>query len=124
MQRRADLEGPEKKSPLRVLSKTIKAADFNRVRLALRRLGRPLRVPLASHRGLEIILDDQTWLCVDSFHNDLLILAWRSFETTGRYGLHEDVRCELCFYHMHAGLIMGSAIEQLGQALTQRLSEA
>lgn len=117
------LKVSSKKSPLRVLPKTIEAADFNRVRLALRRLGQPLRVPLAAHRGLEIILDDQAWLCVDALHQDLLILAWRSFDTAGRYGLHEDVRCELCLYHTHAGLIMGSAIEQLGLALTQRLSE-
>ncbi len=111
------------KPPLRVLPRTVKAADFNRVRLALRRLGRPLRVTLAAHRGLEIILDNQAWVCVDSLHQDLLILAWRSFDTAERYGLHEDVRCELCLYHTHAGLIMGSALEQLGQALTQRLTE-
>jgi hypothetical protein len=40
-----------------------------------------------------------------------------------RQGLHEPVQCELCFYHMHAGLIMGSALEQLSQALAQRLTE-
>lgn len=111
------------KTPLRVLPKTIGAADFNRVRLALRRLGRPLRVTLGTHRGLEVILDNQAWLCVDTLHHDQLILAWRSFDTAERYGLHEDVPCELCLYHSHAGLIMGSALEQLGQSLEQRLAE-
>ncbi|BAW80635.1 hypothetical conserved protein [Candidatus Nitrosoglobus terrae] len=110
-------------SPLRVISKTIDAADFNRVRLALRRLGSPLRVALPEHRGLEVILDNQVWLCVDSCHEDRLILAWRSFAMVERQGLHEPVKCELCFYHMHAGLIMGSAVEQLSQALEQRLTE-
>ncbi|ADE16472.1 conserved hypothetical protein [Nitrosococcus halophilus Nc 4] len=111
-------------SPLRVLPKTIEATDFNRVRLALRRLGRPLRVALPAHRGLEVILDNHMWLCVDSFHQDQPVLAWRSFETIDRYGLHEPVRCELCLYHTHAGLIMGSAIEQLSEALAKRLTEA
>lgn len=108
--------------PLRVLPRTIGATDFNRARLALRWLGRPLRVTLPEHRGLDVILDNQTWSCVDSCHEDRLILAWRSFAMAERQGLHESVRCELCFYHMHAGLIMGSALEQLSQALAQRLA--
>jgi hypothetical protein len=106
-----------------VLPKTIEATDFNRVRLALRRLGRPLRIALPEHRGLDIILDNQVWSCVDSLQQDRLILAWRSFDTAERQGLHESVQCELCLYHTHAGLIMGSALEQLSQALAQRLTK-
>lgn len=105
------------------MPKTIEATHFNRVRLALRRLGRPLRVALPAHRGLEVILDNQMWLCVDTFHQDQPVLAWRAFNTLERHGLHEPVSCELCIYHTHAGLIMGSAIEQLSEALAQRLVE-
>ncbi|EDZ65482.1 hypothetical protein NOC27_2162 [Nitrosococcus oceani AFC27] len=117
------LKRSDETTPLRVLSKTIEATHFNRVRLALRRLGRPLRVELPAHRGLEVVLDNQMWLCVDGLHKDLPILAWRSFDTAERYGLHEPVDCELCLYHSHAGLIMGSALEQLSEALAQRLAE-
>jgi hypothetical protein len=53
--------------PLRIFSKKIEAACYNRGRLALLRLGDPLRVPLPLHRGLVVILNSAIWLCVDSF---------------------------------------------------------
>jgi hypothetical protein len=62
----------------------IEAACCNRARLALHRLGRPLRVAIGGHRGLEVILDDRCWLCVDSFHDDVPVLAWCRFDTKGR----------------------------------------
>jgi hypothetical protein len=43
--------------PLRIFSKKIEAACYNRGRLALLRLGDPLRVPLPLHRGLVVILN-------------------------------------------------------------------
>ncbi|CAH9017867.1 hypothetical protein [Candidatus Nitrosacidococcus sp. I8] len=110
-------------SPLRTMPKTIDAVHFNRVRLALRRISNPLQIPLPKHRGLLMLLDNKEWLCVDSFHADRLILAWRSFDTSHRQGIHEPISCKLSFYHMHAGLIMGSAIEHLSQTLAQQLEE-
>lgn len=53
--------------PLRIFPKKIEAACYNRGRLALLRLGDPLRVPLPLHRGLVVILNSAIWLCVDSF---------------------------------------------------------
>lgn len=102
---------------LHTLPKTIEAACYNRVRLALLRRGRPLRVAVPNHRGLEMILDDRHWLCVDSFQNDQPILGWDEFETAGRAALHAPVSCRLCFYHVHAGLVMGSVLDALQQAL-------
>ena len=81
--------------PWRVFPKTIEAACYNRVRLALLRLGFPLRVALQQHRGLEVILDSAMWLCVDSNTEDQPILAWREFQTCERRGLHLPVSCEL-----------------------------
>lgn len=103
--------------PLRALPKIIEATCYNRVRLALARRGRPLRVALPGHRGLEMILDDRFWLCVDSLHNDQPILGWHKFEITGRSELHAPVRCQLCFYHVQAGLVMGSVLNALHQVL-------
>lgn len=107
---------------LRTFPKRIDATCYNRVRLALRRLGRPLRIAIDYHRGLEMILDDQCWLCVDCFHHDAPILAWCRFDTTDRWDLHAPVPCSLEVYHLHGGLVMGSVLEALEQALNQRLN--
>lgn len=109
--------------PLRVMPKTIEAACYNQVRLALRRLGNPLRVELPEHRGLEIILEDDNWLCVDSARDDQPIMAWLGFDTRKHNNaLHEPVPCQLRLYHIHAGLIMGSALDALEQSLVTKLA--
>ena len=109
---------------LRTLPKTIEAICYNHVRLALSRLGNPLRVELPEHRGLEVILNDQRWLCVDSNHDDQLIMAWLDFDTRfHNQALHEPVPCQLRLYHMHAGLIMGSALDALDQSLAEKLAD-
>lgn len=64
-----------------------------------------------------MILEDRFWLCVDSLHNDQPILGWHQFETAGRRALHGPVRCQLCFYHVQAGLVMGSVLDALLQTL-------
>jgi hypothetical protein len=107
--------------PLRILPKRIEAACYNRVRLALLRLENPLRLTLTQHRGLEVILYDESWFCVDSFADDQLVLAWRDFQIHGRDNLCEPVACELWLYHHCAGLIMGSALDDLQQVIEQRL---
>ncbi|MEA2079820.1 MAG: hypothetical protein U9P00_08185, partial [Pseudomonadota bacterium] len=92
--------------------------------LALRRLGNPLRVDLPDHRGLEVILNDHHWLCVDSIKDDQPIMAWLDFDTRSHnQALHEPVPCQLRLYHMHAGLVMGSALDALDQSLTGKLVE-
>ena len=108
--------------PLRILPKTIEAECYNQVRLALSRLGKPLRIAVPDHRGLDFILDDHCWLCVDSIHADQPILAYCNFATAERSGLYEAVACELRLYHSHAGLIMGTAIAHMSKALAQRLA--
>jgi hypothetical protein len=107
--------------PLRSWPKVLDAACYNRVRLALRRIANPLRVTLPGHRGLEMILDDRVWLCVDALHDDQPILAWREFKA--RDGLHEPVACRLDVYHMHGGLVMGTVLEALAISLAGRLAE-
>jgi len=107
--------------PLRVLAKTIDASYYNRGRLALIRIGDPLRVALPGLLGLEAILSDEMWLVVDSLRTDNPVLAWCDFATAGRESLHEPVRCNLKLYHSHAGLIMGTALEALQTALNERL---
>jgi hypothetical protein len=108
--------------PLRTLPERIEAACYNQARLALARFGRPLRVALPRHRGLEVILDDARWLCVDAWRDELPVLAWRAFQARGRAALHEPVDCRLELYHAHAGLLMGTALEALDAALRDRIA--
>ena len=110
---------------LRVMPKIIDASCYNHVRLALRRLGMPLRVELANYRGLEIILDNNYWVCVDGAHDDQLIMAWLEFDTSKHnQALHEAVPCQLRLYHMCAGLVMGSVLDALDQTLTDELANS
>ena len=110
-------------TPIHVMSKIIDAVSYNHVRLALLRITNPLRIELPNHRGLEIILHDKYWLCVDSLHNDQPIMAWCNFDThKHNTGLHEPIPCELRFYHTHASLIMGSALDALKQILAEKLA--
>jgi len=108
---------------LRTMPKSIEASIYNHVRLALRRLGCPLRIEIPEHRGLEITLDDDIWLCVDANADDQPVMAWLAFGTHRRDNLHEPVTCTLELYHRCAGLVMGSALDALGEALAERLKQ-
>ena len=102
---------------LHTMHKIIPAEDYNRVRLALKRISNPLRLELTSMRQLDIIITDQYWLCFDNCIYDMPVLAWTEFETSGRSALNTPVECELRLYHCHAGMVMGEILESLGQAL-------
>ena len=106
---------------LRTMPKTIEASTYNHVRLALRRLGAPLRVAVPEHRGLEILLDDHFWYCVDANAEDQPVMAWVDFAAQHRDNLHEPITCTLELYHRFAGLVMGSVLDALNEALDDLL---
>jgi len=108
-------------SSVHTLQKVIESTDYNRVRLALRRIRNPLRVTLDNMRCLDVILEDKFWLCIDTCMNDRPILAWTSFQISQRSALDESVTCELRLYHVHSGLVMGEVMENIGHELQQRL---
>ena len=110
-----------KPTVLRAMPKSIEAPIYNHVRLALRRLGSPLRVAVPGHRGLEIILEDHLWLCVDANADDQPVMAWLDFNVLHRDNLHEPVSCTLELYHRFAGLVMGSALDSLDETLSDQL---
>jgi len=107
--------------PLRIMPKEIDANTFNLARLALVRLANPVRVSLAEHRCLEVIVSQQQWVCVDACKNDQLIMAWREFDMQHRTALHEPINCKLYLYHTHASLIMGTAPDGLARSLHELL---
>ena len=99
------------------------ATHFNRVRLSQLRLDRSLRLELFSLRGLDILIDDEAWVCIDRTLGDLPVLAWTDFDKVSRKGLHQPVPCKLRFYHNHADLICGTVLDDLGRILERRLSK-
>lgn len=97
------------------------AATYNRVRLGLIRLGSPLRFALPGLRTLEIILDKEHWICVDSGLNDYPILAWVEFQHAERSALHTPVPCRLFTYHAHAELVEPQVLDKTEAVLGHRL---
>lgn len=72
-------------------------------------------------RGLDIILDDHEWVCVDRAMGDMPTLAWTDFDMSLRTGLHQPVTCQLRFFHNHADLICGSILHLVDRNLEEKL---
>lgn len=100
----------------------IEAMYYNRVRIALSRIDNPLRIELINLRGLDIVIDDEVWVCVDRTLNDMPIFAWTDFEYSARNNLFEPITCRLRFYHNHADLICGTVLDLIYRNLDARLS--
>ncbi len=106
---------------LRTEQTSIDAPRYNQVRLALMRLNGQIRLPLPGLRGMDLILDRQSWVCVDRTLYDLPILAWTDFGP--RQGLHTSVDCLRHFYHINADLISETVLSTMTTLLGERLSE-
>lgn len=104
---------------LRSRPESVDAARYNRVRLALHRLGNPLRIELPELRSLDFILEDDVWAIVDRDFNDIAVVAWTDFEH--RSTLHQPIRCTLRYYHAHADAVIETALQQLNEILDARL---
>lgn len=109
---------------LKVMDSVVAAKHYNRVRLALVRLDNPLRFPLPHLRGLDMLLTDEAWVCVDRTLDDLPVLAWTDFQVHGRLALHAPVPCRLRFFHAYAGLIVGTLLQDVAVILAERLVRA
>jgi hypothetical protein len=97
------------------------AALYNRVTIALRRLGSPLRFPLPWLRHLDMILDDETWIVVDNSLNDIPIMAWLDFQVGHRNALHTPIPCKFYTYHCHAEAIRPQVLETIADELSSRI---
>lgn len=102
---------------LRETTSTIQAARFNTVRLALLRLGKPLRIELEGLRHLDMLLDDDLWVVVDRNLNDLPVVAWSEFHRENRSALNEPVHCRTRLYHSHANIIIDTALKTVESVL-------
>ncbi len=108
---------------LKSVQTSMEATHYNHVCIALQRVANPLRIELLNLRGLDILLDDEAWVCVDRTMGDLPAMAWTSFKPAQRSGLHMSVPCELRFYHNHADLICGTVLDLVDRYIRERLEE-
>ena len=100
---------------------TVAAPIYNRLRLAAIRLDNPLRVALSGLKGMDFLIDDSSWICVDRTLYDLPILAWTGFQTCGRASLHDPVQCQLHYYHIHANVIAETVLNTVEVIIEERL---
>ncbi len=110
---------PRTRTPIRTFPKVIEAPCYNRVLLALARLGEPLEVEIQKLR-MSIRVERRHWLA-SSLINDIPLMAWLDFQAADR-GLHEPVPCQVHLYHFHAGLLVGHAPQCLANVLEERLA--
>ncbi|WP_298136660.1 hypothetical protein [Acidiferrobacter sp.] len=101
---------PRTHAPVRTLPRMIDAACYNRVALALARLGGPLNVEISVLR-ITIRVERRLWVA-RSLTDHMPVMAWLNFQVAGR-GLHEAVPCEVRLYHFYGGLLMGHAPQLL-----------
>ncbi len=99
----------------------LEAEHYNLWRRARRHLGSPIRLPLEEMHGVELLLEDEAWVCVNTLQNDLPILAWTDFEDAGRLALHIPVRCRLNYYHFAASKYRARALEVGMRELRERV---
>jgi hypothetical protein len=99
----------------------IRAQDYNLVKIALKRLGSPIRLEIPNLRTLDFILEDEVWVIVDRSMNDIPVVAWLEFDEHHREGLHEDIKSERRTYHTHALIIVDKALEALHLILGEKL---
>lgn len=100
---------------------TVEAGHYNQIRLALRRLSGPIRLELINHRNVDLLIDDDSWVCVDRNMGDMPIVAWTDFETQDRSALHAPVTCNLHYYHAAAAVVARDALPLAYEMLGVRM---
>lgn len=91
----------------------IPARYYNQVRLTQLRYQQAHRFALTGLRSLDVVLEDDAWICVDVSLNDCPILAWLDFAVARRENLSTPVRCTFCTYHAHAVVIVDRVLDQI-----------
>lgn len=102
----------------------VPARLYNLWRLARARIGLPLELDLPGLKGLQLVIEEDAWVCIDPLLSDLPILAWTGFERCGRSSLVEPVACELRYYHFGGSMVRGRVLELMERLLDERLGQA
>lgn len=100
---------------------TLNASFYNHVQIALKRLGKGLRLSLPGLRTLELILQEDAWIVVDSGLNDMPVAAWSDFQREEESNLQSPVVCRIRLYHSHGGMILQRVLELMDGELSESL---
>jgi len=99
----------------------VPARRYNLWRLAALRIGLPLRLALPGLKGLELVLTERAWVCVDPQVNDMPIIAWTDFQGADRSTLHGPVPCEVKYFHFGATMVRAKVLDLMESLLDERL---
>lgn len=101
----------------------IAAVHYNTVQTAFKRLGEEIRLSIPKLRTLDLILQRDAWVVVDSALGDIPIAAWTNFDAGHREALHTPVPCQLRLYHANGAMIITRVLEAMELLLGERLTE-
>ena len=101
----------------------VNALYYNHVQTALKRLGNQIRLKIPRLKHLDLILQKDAWIIVDTTLNDIPVAAWTSFEIDHRESLHEPVQCEICYFHYAASMILNRTLEAMELMLGEILED-
>ncbi|VAW57024.1 hypothetical protein MNBD_GAMMA07-2306 [hydrothermal vent metagenome] len=101
----------------------VQAIYYNHVKIALKRLDKQIRFKIPTLKHLDLILQDDAWIVVDTVLNDMPIIAWSDFKVESRETLHQSVVCKIRFYHFAADKIMNKTLEAMELVLGEKLSD-
>lgn len=107
--------------PIRSIPFTLEAALYNRVRLALLRIGNPLELELEG-LSIDIVLEHTCWVGYHSYQTSLPLIAWEGFDT-GRSALDAPVACTMHLYHHHSWMQSPRVLLALDQELQMQLAK-
>ena len=102
----------------------VEARIFNLIRRALRQTDKPIRIPFSYDREVDVLIDEDSWVCVNNTNNDMPFVAWVGFESQGRSALHTPITCTKNYYHYAAGRIACQAMDEIEAFLTEHFEPA
>jgi len=105
------------------LETQVPAEYYNRIKLTTLRLGGAVRFGLKGFQYVDVIIDNDSWVCVDTSLDDLPMVAWVDFNVRGRDNLYQPITCTLNYYHYMSGLIARDALPNIDAHLLCQLDE-
>ncbi|VAW59977.1 hypothetical protein MNBD_GAMMA08-558 [hydrothermal vent metagenome] len=108
---------------LRSEATEVQAIYYNHVQTALKRLNNQIRFKIPTLKHLDLILQNDAWIVVDTVLNDMPIIAWSDFNIEHRETLHQPVKCVIRFYHFAADKIMDKTLEAMELVLGEKMAD-
>lgn len=100
----------------------VDAERYNLIQLVLSRLGSPLRFSLLGLRHLDMVLEKESWICVDRGALDLPVAAWHLFKKESHLNLQSTVLCELRHYQANTDILLPYVWMSMESILKEYLS--